>query len=236
MSHPSNTDWPPGFAVQPSPKSVPANLIEAFSSLPSSAVADCMGRTAGSVGLRAYHRPHSLSFAGPAVTVRVRPGDNLMIHLAIAQARPGDVIAVDGGSCLSQALVGGLMRTSALSRGVAAFVIDGAVRDLDEWEDGRLPVYAMGHSPRGPSKDGPGEINVPIACAGMAVVPGDLIVGDSDGVVTVPREDVGDVLARTHRHLEVERQIREQNQNGEQDLERFYRILRSKGCPIEKSV
>lgn len=93
-----------------------------------------------------------------------------MLHKALTLARPGDVLVVDGSGDLSHALVGGLMRLAALARGVAGFVIDGAIRDVAEWAAGELPVFARGHSHRGPSKDGPGEINVPVSCAGPCPV------------------------------------------------------------------
>ncbi|WP_223271377.1 hypothetical protein [Buttiauxella sp. B2] len=102
---------------------------------------------------------------GPALTVKVRPGDNLMIHKAIEMALPGDVIVVDGAGDLTQALIGGLMRTSAITKKIAGFVIDGAIRDLNEWAEGGIAVYARGTTLCGPSKDGLGEMKLPLAVA-----------------------------------------------------------------------
>jgi regulator of RNase E activity RraA len=155
-----------------------------------------------------------------------------MIHQAIAMAEPGDVIVVDGGGDVSQALIGGLMRTSAITRGIAAFVIDGAVRDIAEWAQGGIACYARGHTHRGPTKDGPGEVNVPVACAGMAVCPGDLVLCDADGVIVIPAADAEALLPRVKAHAKREDQIRAANAAGTTDPERFNALLRSKGCPV----
>src|SRR3546814_5548882 len=96
-------------------------------------------------------------------------------------AHAGDIIVIEGGGDLIQALIGGLMRTTAMTKKIGGFVIDGAIRDLVEWADGQVPVFAKGHTHRGPSKEGPGRINAPIACAGLVVQPGDLVMGDADG-------------------------------------------------------
>jgi RraA family protein len=232
MSLPKHPQWPLGFALNPILDRIPIEEINGFQGIPSAAVSDSLGRLAGSIGLTAYHGIRQPPFAGPAITVRVRPGDNLMIHQAILMARPGDVIVVDGGGCVAQALVGGLMRTSAIARGVAAFVIDGAIRDLDEWIDGGIAVLAKGHTPRGPSKDGPGEVNVPISCAGLSVSPGDLVIGDRDGAVAVPAGAAADTLQRTQAHLTREAAIRAANTAGATDVDRILNILRSKGCPV----
>ncbi|KDM66145.1 4-hydroxy-4-methyl-2-oxoglutarate aldolase [Acidiphilium sp. JA12-A1] len=191
-----------------------------------------MGRAVGAIGLQSYHADLTLIVAGPAITVRVRPGDNLMIHQAIAMSHPGDVIVIDGGGNVSQALIGGLMRTSAMKKGIAAFVVDGAVRDLAEWAQGGIACYARGHTHRGPTKDGPGEVNVPIACAGMVVSPGDLMICDADGVLAVPAAEAKDLLVRAKAHARREDDIRAANAAGTTDPERFNKLLRSKGCPV----
>ena len=224
--------WPPGYRINPMPATLSPQLIAGFRGVPAAHAGDCMGRAIGAVGLQAYHNSLSLIVAGPALTVRVRPGDNLMIHAAIAEAKPGDVILIDGGGDISQALIGGLMRTSALTRGIAAFVVDGAIRDLTEWAEGGIAVYAKGHTHRGPSKDGPGEVNVPIACAGMAVCPGDLVIVDADGVIVIPAAEAEALLPRARAHALREDKIRADNMAGTTDPERFKALLRSKGCPV----
>ena len=224
--------WPPGYRINPRVVALPPDLLAGFQGVPAAHVGDSMGRNIGTVGLAAYHGALSLMFAGPALTVRVRPGDNLMIHVAIAMAQPGDVLVVDGGGDVSQALIGGLMRTSAMARGIAGFVIDGAVRDLAEWAEGGIAVYARGHTLRGPTKDGPGEVNVPIACGGMAVCPGDLVIGDADGVITIPAADAAALLPRVKAHAAREAKTRAENLSGTTDPERFNAPLRAKGCLV----
>ncbi len=137
-----------------------------------------------------------------ALTVKCRPGDNLMLHHALNIAEPGDVIVVDAGGDLTNALIGELMLAFAAKKQLAGVVINGAVRDTASIAANDLPVYARGVTHRGPYKNGPGEINVPIAIEGMVIEPGDLIVGDADGVLCVPFDQVAAVyeLAKA-RHL-----------------------------------
>ncbi|AOB29433.1 dimethylmenaquinone methyltransferase [Bordetella sp. H567] len=224
--------WPAGYRINPSAPRLPAALVDAFRTLPVAAIGDAMSRNIGTIGLRQYHARLETTMVGQALTVRVRPGDNLMIHKALLMAQPGDVLVVDGGGDITQALVGGLMRTTCVARQLAGLVIDGAVRDLCEWAEDGMPVFARGHTHRGPSKDGPGEINVPIAVASLAVMPGDLVVGDADGVIAIPAEEAETVLEKTQAHLRKEAQIRESNRSGTADPERFNAILRAKGLPV----
>lgn len=228
----SSQSWPPGYRIHPCAPRLPADLVAAFREMPVAAIGDAMSRNVGALGLRQYHARLDAVLCGPAVTVRVRPGDNLMIHKALMMVQPGDVLVIDGGGDLTQALVGGLMRTTCVARGLAGLVIDGAIRDRVEWAEDGMPIFARGHTHRGPSKDGPGEINVPIACAGLAVLPGDLVVGDADGVIAVPAAEAVEVLARTRAHLEKEARIRESNRTGTADPERFDAVLRAKGLPV----
>lgn len=137
--------------------------------------------------------------AGPACTVKVYPGDNLMVHKALDIAKPGDVIVVDASNCHTTAVIGDLVARKAQHRGIEAFVIDGLVRDLAEMKAVGLPVYAKGVTPVGPLHRGPGEINHPICCGGVVVNPGDVIVGDLTGVVVVPRDYVTQTIERAHR-------------------------------------
>lgn len=232
MTHPASSAWPPGYRIHPRATPPDAAVAEAFRRMPVAAIGDAMSRHVGAVGLRAYHGRLDTVLCGPALTVRVRPGDNLMIHKALMMAEPGDVLVIDGGGDLTQALVGGLMRTTCLARRLGGLVIDGAIRDVAEWAQDGMPIFARGHTHRGPTKDGPGEINVPIACAGLAVLPGDLIVGDADGVIAVPAAEAAAVLERTRAHLEKEARIRESNRRGTADPERFDAVLRAKGLPL----
>jgi len=142
--------------------------------------------------------------AGPALTVKTRPGDNLMVHKALDLAERGDVIVVDAGGDLTNALIGEIMSTYAAARGIAGIVIDGAIRDADEIRANAFPVYAAGVTHRGPYKDGPGEINVPVAIDGMVIAPGDLVLGDGDGILCVPFDSTAAVLAAAQEKQKVE--------------------------------
>ncbi|MFL6691341.1 MAG: RraA family protein [Ramlibacter sp.] len=160
--------------------------IDALRGLPTSVIGDVMGgRIVGTTALRPVNRS-PVTVCGNAFTVRVRAGDNLLIHKALDLLAAGDVLVVDSEGDISRALVGEIMMTSARVRGAAGFVMDGAVRDVEAFEQHRFPCWARGVSLRGPYKDGPGSINVPVTIGGMVVNPGDVIVGDSDGVVAVP--------------------------------------------------
>ncbi|WP_419710605.1 RraA family protein [Pseudomonas sp. NFX224] len=228
----TSQQWPAGYRINPRVDSLPADLIEAYRSIPVAVAGDCMGRSIGARGLRIYHGDLGLKLCGPAFTLRVRPGDNLMVHKALMMVQPGDVLVIDGGGDVSQAVIGGLVRTTALRVKLGGIVIDGAVRDLEELAEGIIPVFAAGHTHRGPSKDGPGEINIPIACAGLCVLPGDLVLGDADGVIAIPAQDAAALLPKTLAHLEREAGIRETNQAGTADPERFDSLLRAKGLPV----
>jgi RraA family protein len=169
-------------------------MISAFRGRAVSNISDNLDRLSAAVGLRPFHRltgshadaPAAASMAGTALTVRTRAGDNLAIHQALDLLRPGDVLVVDGGGDVSRALVGEIMKAIAQRRGCAGFVIDGAVRDFDAFARDHFPCFARAAIHAGPYKQGPGEINVPVSIGGMVVLPGDVVVGDADGVVAFP--------------------------------------------------
>jgi len=149
---------------------------------PTSIISDNLSRMPGPVGLRPFHRKGKL--VGRALTVRTRAGDNMAIHQALELIAPGDVIVVDGGGDESRALVGEIMKTIAETRGAVGFVIDGAIRDAGAFAESDWPCYARAANHRGPYKNGPGEINVPVSIGGCVIAPGDIVVGDEDGVVS----------------------------------------------------
>ena len=162
------------------------------------------GRLIGSSDLRPVHRSVWMA-CGQAVTVRVRGGDNLMIHKALATLLPGDVLVVDGDGDTGRALVGEIMMSYAKSRGAVAFVIDGAIRDADSYETKQFPCWSRGINLRGPYKDGPGSINVPVVVGGMRVNPGDIVLCDGDGVVAVPPEMAMQVAQKAQEKVDAER-------------------------------
>lgn len=197
-----------GFRILQRQRAVSAGTVASFRELPVANVSDVMNRmTAAGARLRPLHRGGAM--AGAALTVKTRPGDNLMIHKALDLATPGDVVVVDGGGDLSNSLIGELMISHAKVRGLAGLVLWGAVRDLAWIRSQELPIFAAGVSHRGPYKDGPGEINVPIAIEGMVIEPGDLVLGDDDGVLCVPHGQTEAVLAAaTAKHLQEEKKMR----------------------------
>ncbi|MFI4926918.1 MAG: RraA family protein, partial [Burkholderiales bacterium] len=178
--------------------------------------------------LRPMHKAGRL--VGNALTVKARPGDNLMAHKAIDMAQPRDVIVVDAGGDLTHAIVGELMMRHAQQRGVAGFVINGAVRDLGCIAKEDWPVYAAGVTHRGPYKDGPGEINVTIAIDGMIVQPGDIIVGDEDGVLAVPLAQASSLLEFAAKHRAREDSTMAQILAGTVDRSWVDERLKSLGC------
>jgi regulator of RNase E activity RraA len=138
-----------------------------------------------------------LRLVGPALTVKVYPGDNLMVHKALDVAQPGDVIVVDTSSSSLTAVLGDLVCTKARHRGIAGFIVDGLIRDLPAIRRlGDFPVFARDVTPKGPLHRGPGEIGHPISCGGIVVNSGDVIVADLNGVVVVPRDISDELLAR----------------------------------------
>ena len=183
-----------GFRVFTNPDKVDAETIEAFRELPGSNVADCMGRMSGMHSEIRRVSKDGFKMAGSAVTVKVRPGDNLMLHKALDMAQEGDVIVVSNGGDRSHSLMGEIMVRHAEFRKLGGIVLDGPVRDIDTIRTLEIPIYATGTTPAGPYKEGPGEINVNITCGGVSLNPGDLVIGDDDGVVIVPREDLEEVL------------------------------------------
>lgn len=182
-------------------------LVERFRRLPVANISDVMMRlTAGGPRLRPMHS--GAPMAGVAITVKTRPGDNLFVHKALDLARPGDVIVVDAGGDLTNAIIGELMSGYAASRKIGGMVINGAIRDADTLRRSDFPVYAAGVTHRGPYKDGPGQINVPVSLDGMVVRPGDIVVGDGDGVLCIPLEEAERICAAAaDKHAQEEQTI-----------------------------
>jgi RraA family protein len=179
------------------------------------------------VALKPMHRLTG-PMVGRALTVRVPPGDNLFAYKGIAAAGRNDVVVIDAGGVLEQAIIGEIMTTLAASREIAGIVVHGAVRDIDIISRCEFPVFACGYGYRGPYRDGPGEINVPIALGGMPVAPGDLVVGDANGVVIVPQADVDAVLCSARDIKEREVRLVEQIAAGNYDLKWIDQALRER--------
>jgi len=178
----------PGFVLVRRAARPDGALVNAFRDVPAAVVSDVQGRQLTlHHAVKPIYQPMA-KLAGSALTVKARPGDNLMAMKAIEEARPGDVLVIssDGESNLS--VWGGVMATMAVRRKIAGVVTDGLVRDVAQIRKTGLPVFATGLTPAAPTKDGPGQINTVIACGNVVVQPGDIVLGDEDGVVIVPRE------------------------------------------------
>ena len=201
----------------PSASRADAAILASLHDIPVSALSDNMHRNIGTVGLSPYHRPVAPTMAGTAVTVRSRGGDNLTYLRALEFCRAGDVLVIDAGGDLNNAVIGGILTFYAASIGLAGIVIDGAIRDVAEIRSREFPVYARGVTHRGPYKDGPGEINVPVSVGGMVVNPGDIVVGDQDGVLAIPQEDAATVIEKAHAVLAAEARTMQAMREGKWD-------------------
>lgn len=173
---------------------VSPDVVQQAATFQAAILADVAGRR-GTMHARVAPVHERMRLAGPAFTVEVRPGDNLMIHAAIALAQPGDILVIDGKGDQTAALMGTLMLSACKKRGLGGVIVDGAIRDKLELLELGFPVFSAGFNPAGPTKFVPGRINHPISCAGASVFPGDLVVGDADGVVVIERAKAPAMMA-----------------------------------------
>lgn len=183
-----------GIVKNPSAAQADPQIIAKLKTIAVSLLSDNLHRSCGSVGLLPYHQPAQL--VGTAVTVRTRGGDNLAVLRAFDFCRPGDVMVIDAGGDVVNAIFGGIMSLGGEHMGLGGMIVDGAIRDVSEIRERSFPVYARGVNHRGPYKDGPGEINVPITVGGMVVRPGDIIVGDQDGLCAFPQSIAETVIEK----------------------------------------
>jgi 4-hydroxy-4-methyl-2-oxoglutarate aldolase len=184
---------------------VSPSIVQRASAFASSILADVAGRR-GTLDGRIKPLSNSTRIAGPAFTIEVRPGDNLMIHAAMAMAKPGDILVIDGKADRTCALMGAIMLNACKKLGIGGVILDASHRDTEELLELGFPVYSVGANPNGPTKYVPGRINWPISCGGVAINPGDLIVGDADGVVVVEREKAESLLDMATKKVADERE------------------------------
>lgn len=216
-----------GFRIRTDTPSASAALVEQFRGLGSPSVADAMGRFHFmDAGIRSQSR---LPLCGAAVTVDVRPGDNLMVHKAFEMARAGDVVVVSTNGNTTSAVFGELMCHTAVAVRLGGLVVDGAIRDVERVTAMGFPVFSRAVCAGGCDKDGPGEINVPIACGGVVVMPGDIVVGDADGVAVVPREEAAEVLQLVQSLLEREKVRTAEIRSGQVFRREINETLKRKG-------
>ena len=182
---------------------VPPEVVGKAAQFQAAILADVAGRR-GTLNGRIRALAPSMRVAGPAFTVEVRPGDNLMVHAAMAMAKPGDVLVVDGKGDQTCALMGAIMVNACKQLGIAGVVLDAAARDCEEIIEMGFPMFCVGTNPNGPTKFVPGRINWPVSVGGIAIAPGDLIVGDADGLVVIEREKAAAMLPLAQKKLDEE--------------------------------
>lgn len=204
-------------------------IIERAKRLNTTLITDALGCT-GAMDYSIKPVAPGMKIVGTAMTVNLRPADNLFLHKAIYSGQEGYVLVADGKGNTTNAYLGELMTLAAKAVGFEGIVIDGCVRDKAELTQLNFPVFAKGFTPNGPFKDGPGEINIPISCGGVFVRPGDLIVGDDDGVIVVPKDKIEDAFIQAEKKLAYEKErievISEYAKNRKKGIE---------GDPIEPS-
>ena len=223
----------PGFFVRKTISRPPQDVIEQFKNFATPDLSDLMNRLyAMSPDI------HSLSngspIAGPACTVKVFSGDNLMVHAVLDVAQPGDIVVIDTCGTMTHAVLGDLISTKARHRGIAGFVIDGMVRDLPEIQRGNMPVYARGVTPVGPLHRGPGEINNAVSCGGVVVNPGDIIRADVNGIVVIRQEYADEILRRAYEQRERLADYVEAVQRGEFNNDWPHEMLEKLNCDVEE--
>lgn len=219
-----------GFRIATELERPPSKLIEAFRSMSASVVADALGGLGGVMTAeirKLSGRPGTV--CGPALTVKTRPHDNLMVHKAVDLVQPGDILVVDADGVTTGAILGELLIRTLRKKGAVAVVVDGAIRDIAALKTLDIPVFARGVTPLGPHKDGPGEINFPVACGGVSVRPGDLVVADDDGVVVVPMEAAAVVLEKAEQITAREMRRVQEIESGYLERPWVEETLRAKG-------
>lgn len=224
----------PGFRVRRWAESPPEGVVPRLARFETPNISDLMNRLYTMTSLVRNLTDPSLRIIGPACTVKVYPGDNLMVHKSLDIAQPGDVVVIDAANSGNTAVLGDLISTKARHRGIAGFVVDGMIRDLPAIQAlGNFPVFARGVTPIGPLHRGPGEINHAVSCGGIVVNPGDIIVGDLNGVVVVPRGIAEDLAARLEAHEAAEADYTAAVARGEFSNSWVDQILTTNGVCIE---
>lgn len=203
----------PGARINPSPASAASHLIDAFRTVVTPHISDNMGRHIGMRGLTRYNQTGKM--VGTALTVKTRPGDNLYIYKALTMLRAGDVLVIDAQGDTTNAVIGELIKLYAVEHGCVGFVVDGAIRDVASFSS--TPCYARAVVHCGPYKTGPGEINVPVSVGGMVINPGDIVVGDEDGLVAFPQSIAKDLLVMARNHEALEERVKAEIANGSPD-------------------
>ena len=220
-----------GFVVHTKVDRPAPELVAPFKEFCTCNVGDALGRFAA-MDYRVKPMLQGWKMAGPAITLRTRPCDNLLVYKALEMAQPGDVLVISYYETESNSVWGDLTSAIGKAKGMAGMVTDGVVRDLTGLREVNLPIFAIGLTPNSPQKDGPGEINVPVSCGGMIVNPGDIIVGDDDGVVVVPKADAAWVIEQTRAIIAKEAKTVADIKAGKLIPEWLNKTLAERGCTM----
>lgn len=222
----------PGFRIRVEIERPRPELVERLGALDIALISDLMNRlyTLRSGIVPIVPTADGRTLAGPACTVKVYPGDNLMVHAALDIAKPGDIVVVDTAGATTNAVLGDMVANKAKARGLTGFVVDGLVRDVDGMAEAGLPVFARGVTPRGPLHRGPGEINYPVSCGGVTINAGDIVLAGADGVVIVPLDSAESILARAEEKATKEHDYVESVKRGEFSNQWVADLLRDAGC------
>lgn len=225
-----------GCRIYPEYQRPNQKLIDAFKEMPVANIDDCMNRTAALRPDIKRIGTDRTQLLGPAFTVKVAEGDNLMFHKAMDMAKPGDVIVIDAGGMTERSILGAIMATYCKSRGIKGIVIDGSIRDADELSDlGNFAVYAKAITPNGPYKNGPGELRGTISLSGIVVNPGDIIVGDGDGVIVVRPDEAEELARKTEAIMKKEYELMQSIiKEGKYDRPWVDEKIKEIGCEIYK--
>lgn len=197
---------------------VEEKILKGFSKIPASIASDCMNRT-NSMGASIKPMMQDVHMLGSAVTVKCIPGDNIMTHRALYLAEKGDVLVIDAGGYPDKSVWGGIQTEIAKKRGLSGVVIDGSIRDADVVRHLRYPVFCSGVVPGGPHKGFGDSINIPIQCGGVVVMPGDVLIGDDDGVVVVPKRQAAFILEKSLERLKLEEKWKREIRTGKTSME-----------------
>lgn len=202
-------------------------LRDALQGIVTPHLSDNLHRQVGVVGLQRYSRPAKL--VGTALTVKTRAGDNLFIYKAMTMIQPGHVLVIDAAGDVTNACIGEIMKRYLQQRGCAGVIVNGAVRDVAAFAADDFPCYAVGNVHRGPYKDGPGEVNVPVSIGGQVIEPGDVVVADEDGIVTFPVSSADALIEAARRHAEKEDRIMAEIASGVERQSWLHPLLEAKG-------
>lgn len=225
----------PGFRVRTDFKRLDSGFAREFAQFATPDISDLLNRLyAVDSAIRCLTSSHH-SLCGLACTVKVFPGDNLMVHKSLDVADPGDIVVVDAGASTMNAVLGDLVSAKAKHRKLQGFIVDGLVRDLPGILELDFPVFARGTTPIGPLHRGPGEVNYPITCGGVVINPGDIIVADQTGIVCVPQEIAAQLLIRLKSHKSSNAEYLAAVKRGAFSNQWVDRLLDEAGCSIIES-